>query len=949
MNKLILENIAKKYAKGIPDLERELIAKLSESSSSERDETLDDSDTLFKAFGLDIARIPLGKAPEVADERIIKRAMLKAGGRPVARITNNRATPDFIGPKSEYWAQAIEAASDTLNLAIPAVGRIEMANSELAWGGTGWLIAPDIIVTNKHVATLFARRSTSDSEFVFRTGNFQRPISCDIDFLEEESRADSFEHPITSILWIAPDGEADVAFLRVTRAEGKGPLPLPIRLADQDEIDIQIAAIGYPGEDDSIPDQKLVREIFGDVYEKKRLAVGRLESIDGSVLKHDCSTLGGNSGSVLINLVTGKAVGLHRGGLLDDSTNLGVPSSHLRKLLADVQRPVKASVQNKASQAISTATPPMVETASNQGTITLRWNIPIEVTVRVGSIVAQTAGNVDGANLTSAITPIEQAMETAHRLFDSNPDVLELRSGYRFKNGWITDERVIVIKVRQKKSHSELTANGKSAFPREICGYGVDVRTAPLVDQLEDLGVDLTALERPSRPAGYSEPPGYKDPDSKMFLKRFKGHMKAVFHVSPHAGFPYLKKLLMASRRITATMYEWEPNHISDVLEKAMEHPDARLRMVTQMEGVAGSDATKSAIADFAGRIEEGKFKHVWASVRGPKRLIQSSYHIKVATCDGKRLWLSSGNWKDSNQPLLDEVPDNSGDDQWLRGHNREWHAIIEHAELAKLFQHYIEYDFKQAEKFPLPIDERIQIRKDDFFVPIDPVSLATERRYSRTYVPALVIDETDEELDIQPLLTPDRDANGDRLFLKEVNAMLKRATDRIYLQNQTFGMSGDDNEELLSFFTILRDKQRSGLDVKIVFRDAREFGRVKNRERQEELLERMKDFGFDTSPEHLRLQRRCHTKGIIIDSKEVLLGSQNLSNQGALFNRDASLLVRSPKVAKFFEQVFLFDWEVLGHNDAEEFVGGIRRARPGEETPKGFRRVSLSELLGDS
>jgi phosphatidylserine/phosphatidylglycerophosphate/cardiolipin synthase-like enzyme len=96
-------------------------------------------------------------------------------------------------------------------------------------------------------------------------------------------------------------------------------------------------------------------------------------------------------------------------------------------------------------------------------------------------------------------------------------------------------------------------------------------------------------------------------------------------------------------------------------------------------------------------------------------------------------------------------------------------------------------------------------------------------------------------------------------------------------------------------------------------------------------------------------VQRKCHTKGIIVDSKEVMLGSHNLTNEGSLFNRDASLLVRDPEVAAYFEQVFLFDWEHLAQQETDELVGGVRIAQPGEETPPGFRRVSLAEVMGES
>jgi phosphatidylserine/phosphatidylglycerophosphate/cardiolipin synthase-like enzyme len=145
----------------------------------------------------------------------------------------------------------------------------------------------------------------------------------------------------------------------------------------------------------------------------------------------------------------------------------------------------------------------------------------------------------------------------------------------------------------------------------------------------------------------------------------------------------------------------------------------------------------------------------------------------------------------------------------------------------------------------------------------------------------------------------------------------------------------------------VVKRKQAEIADVRVIFRDAADFGRQSDLDRQQELIERLKDFGLDVSPDAIRLQGKCHTKGIVVDSKEVLLGSQNLTNGGSLFNRDASLLVRSPKVAKFFEKVFLFDWDNLTHNDADERVGGIRRALPGEETPPGFRRVKLSELVG--
>lgn len=931
-----LERLADLFGQGVPGLREELETKFRAYVDPDRGENL-----LKSALCINELIEPLDVEEDAtALERIV--FGLQQGARPVARIRDNQATTEFLGPSSESWYQVINECKEQINQAIPAVGRVEVNNHPRPWVGTGWLMADGIVVTNRHVAEEFAKFDSKTSRFIFKTGLMSRPVSSDIDFIEEENRLDSAEHPLTSILWIAPTGEADVAFLRVTQAAGGPPLPRPIELADEVVEGSTIAAIGYPARDPSIRDQKLVISIFGDdVYEKKRLAPGIVKKVEEDYLKHDCSTLGGNSGSVLLDLKTGKAIGLHYGGLVDDSANLGVTASHLKTLLKNALRrdmPLPEQPGGHLPQDTS-GQPTLVSDGS--GTYSMKLHIPIEIIVKIGAPVGP------AGTLTSPLAPgqpqgdiFAAALQSAIQQFGSSPDVIKIRSGYRFKNGWITDERVIVIEVSEKLAYGELQPSGKTPFPREIMGVGIDVRTAALPDQLENMGIDFTALERPGKPAGYKEPPGYDNPDSEMYLGRVREIMSAIFHVSPDAGFPNLRDFLgRVKGNLTATMYEWEKNHISDVIEEVMKPAGRTLRMVTQKRGVAEKIATETAVEDMKARIGN-KFKHVWASVRGPQRLIPNSYHIKVASRDGEEVWISSGNWKSSNQP---EDPTTSN---LLQEFNREWHAIIKNDRLATLFQKYIEYDFRQATKFPLEEEEAVPFADLDFFVPEEALNLRMERVPGVTYEDQLEIE--DEELDIQPLLTPDRDAQGNRIFMKFATEMIQRATDTVYVQNQSFALTEDNNQEFDRFFTVLKEKQQTIRDVRIIFRDAREYHRKKDVERQQELIERLKEFGFDVSPNALRLQMRCHTKGIIVDSREVMLGSQNLTNGGSLFNRDASLLVRSPKVAAFFEKIFLFDWDNLTHNVADEKVGGIRPVGPGEETPKGFRRVKLSELLSE-
>src|SRR5262245_15889414 len=930
-----LERISRNFGGGIEGLDQELKERLEKLSAPE---AMEEARHLARAVARPV-EIPISTDEQIADERIVAAS---AGARPVARIRNNEATIEFIGPDSEAWGKVISAAKPLIDRAIPAVGRIEVNNSDYPWAGTGWLIAPRIIVTNRHVAELFARTDRRSASFVFKPGLTGGAVSADIDFLEEENRLDSAEHPITSILWMASPDQPDIAFLEVSQASGL-KLPDPVDLTDEIAPDQIIVAIGYPARDPSIRDQQKVIAIFGpDVYDKKRLSPGKIMSVDGDRIKHDFSTLGGNSGSLLLELKTGRAVGIHRAGLLDDSANLGVTAARVRELLA---RATQKSPSRPEQQPDAKPKPvPMVQPENAAGSYRMELHIPIEVIINVGAPlqVAAAAGVTVPVTPTSApATSFDAALQNARERLSARPDVLRVRAGYRFKNGWITDERVIVAEVRDKLPYGELEKTGIAPLPREILGVGVDVRTAPLSVQLDALGVDFAAVERPGRPAGYKEPPGYANQSSEMFLGRVNEAMDATFHVSPDAGFANLKAFLgRVKKHLTATMYEWEPNHVSDAIEAAMRGNGRTLRMVTQKRGVGESNATESAVDDMKRRIG-GKFKHVWASVRGPHRLIPNSYHIKVASRDEEEVWLSSGNWKDSNQPKKPTT------DSALLKFNREWHAIIKNDRLATLFQKYIEYDFAQATQFPLEEGEAVGLPDIELFIPDEALAVSLERIPSVTYEDTLRI--SGEELDIQPLLTPDRDAQGRRIFMKFATDMIQRATKRILIQNQSFNLTDDNNDEFDRFFTILKQKQQALEDVRVIFRDAKDYHRAKDLEKQQELIERLKDFGLNTSPDGMRLQMKCHNKGIIIDSREVLLGSQNLTNEGSLFNRDASLLVRSPKVAEFYERIFEYDWNHLTNNDADERVGGIRRAAPGEPTPAGFRRVRLSELLMES
>jgi endonuclease G len=262
--------------------------------------------------------------PQLPQPLALETIVLRVG-RPVLAVVRGAARLEFSDSESEIWRARLEAARERLERAVRSVGRVELdGHPQFEWVGTAWMVAPDTLLTNRHVAREFGRHLGDG--FTFTPGFRGGPVRASVDFLEEIEGVESLAFPIVEILHIEDDRGPDIALLRVEGAADGPTLPDPIGLSETAaDVALQVAVVGYPARDSRIPDQALMQSIFGDVYDKKRLAPGQITGATGALLMHDCSTLGGNSGSVVLDLATGRAVGLHFAGRFLEA-NFAVPA-----------------------------------------------------------------------------------------------------------------------------------------------------------------------------------------------------------------------------------------------------------------------------------------------------------------------------------------------------------------------------------------------------------------------------------------------------------------------------------------------------------------------------------------------------------------------------------------------------------------------------------------------
>ncbi len=256
------------------------------------------------------------EAFEAMDEGMALETIVQRVGRPVLLVQDGTyyITDERLkAPDADIWKKRLfdgNGVKQNLDAAIPAIGRVELLNnSDFEWVGTGWLIDDDIIVTNRHVANVFAYQNGGN--FVFKRGFPNGNMSAKLDFRQEYDRSETQVFFIKDVLYIEPEPGPDIAMLKIEQTNGEGAtLASPLRLATTRPQKNQfVATIGYPAYDSRVPDQDLIEKFFGDVFNKKRLAPGQILREEDDEVLHDCSTLGGNSGSPVKDLVTGEVVG----------------------------------------------------------------------------------------------------------------------------------------------------------------------------------------------------------------------------------------------------------------------------------------------------------------------------------------------------------------------------------------------------------------------------------------------------------------------------------------------------------------------------------------------------------------------------------------------------------------------------------------------------------------
>lgn len=294
-----------------------------ENATDEQQQVLRDAEDAMKALATEGESAQLSQGQRIGLEAIV----VPDGTRPALFVQDDEVDP--TAPDAGTWQARISGFRTDIAKVARSVGRINAKVGFPDYAGTGWVVADGLIATNKHVLELLAGRSTPLAD---GTWPLRQPVT--IDFAAEFQIARERSFKVTGVKFASPDSingilkpsNLDIAILTVETNNGTEDLPPPLPLSRRANAVLTQAPIyvmGYPARPNDEFGEVLMK-VFRDEFFVKRFAPGFVESRpddvadgQGRVFTHDSSTLGGNSGSCVVEFnVQGRAaVGLHFGGL----------------------------------------------------------------------------------------------------------------------------------------------------------------------------------------------------------------------------------------------------------------------------------------------------------------------------------------------------------------------------------------------------------------------------------------------------------------------------------------------------------------------------------------------------------------------------------------------------------------------------------------------------------
>ena len=499
----------------------------------------------------------------------------------------------------------------------------------------------------------------------------------------------------------------------------------------------------------------------------------------------------------------------------------------------------------------------------------------------------------------------------------NNLDALRATGALAARPGFILDHDGYPTKLRAVVLIADPSVKPTNV-PAHIGGFPVDVRTATPAQVIQFKQPDMfvaqsvVSLEEsvpddfPGLVSLRSDPPmvaqavpspgdagGYTPPDGANYDAMDLKDVTIICSCSPDNGWSVLQEFIQSTTTsMTTAMYDFTSQHVEQTVATSLKNKPFKLVLDHPGKNPSADETDEETVTKLTTALGRG-FVQQWALTPsdpdGGAAIFQTSYHIKVAARDvGEEnvgVWVSSGNWNNSNQPVFDwQNPDKA----LAHKSDRDWHVVVLSKELAEWFSKFIEHDYDVARVANAAAAGAQAVAK-----PLPPPPPLLAEKFD-DFVGAITLKQ---DLTITPLLTPDVG-----VYVEAILDLINKAEKSFDLQLQYINTFAKDPEYAKLIDALAEAQKKDGMVVRIIL----------GNNQQSANLELMQEAGMLVDHDHVRIQPNVHNKGMLVDGKLTVVSSQNWSGAGVLRNRDAGVIIDNAQVNAYFQARFDYDWKNL-------------------------------------
>lgn len=386
-----------------------------------------------------------------------------------------------------------------------------------------------------------------------------------------------------------------------------------------------------------------------------------------------------------------------------------------------------------------------------------------------------------------------------------------------------------------------------------------------------------------------------------------------------------------AKKTVWVRIYEFTNLAIADALLRAQQRG---VNVIVYVEGapvggIADQERYLLSLLDRAGVPI-----YFLASPTGEKRKPRYRFdHSKYVIIDGKRAIIGTENYGRTGVPTDPSYG------------NRGWMVHIENADLVEQLSEVWRADLQLSPQRMLDLVAWRDDSSDPYGLPyrnpqFRPDAAITKGLYKPQEKPVLV----DDTMDIELVLSPDTSLNeeaaligligrAEKTLYIEQNSVRRVWGRRIQSRDENMGMiaaAEGDNTAFIADDANLKNEEtpdlllqavvaaaRRGVSVRVML-DSTWYNVQGDDERDNDdtvkyLNDLARDEKLDIVAKVINLRtthvEKIHAKGIIVDDKEVFVGSINWSENSFKGNREVGVVIGHPKVAGYYSKLFLRDW----------------------------------------